>query len=161
MKNNNARTLKYFLCVLDVLMICFIFINSMHSADISSQHSLGVREFINYILSLLNINFVFTDHIVRKCAHFAEYFVLGVLLYSTAHAFADKIKRKLTVVLLSGVSVAVIDEIIQVFSPGRACQISDVILDFCGVILATVIMVLIFKLRSKFIKDKEVSNWEK
>lgn len=127
----------------------------MFSADVSSQHSLGVREFINHILSLLNINFVFTEHIVRKCAHFAEYFVLGLLLYSTAHAYADKIKRKVMSALLSGLSVAVIDEIIQFFSPGRSCQISDVILDFCGVTLAVTVMVLIFKLRYKFAKIRK------
>lgn len=158
MKNNKARTLRIVLCVLDVLMISFIFINSMFSADVSSQQSLGVREFINHILSLLNINFVFTEHIVRKCAHFAEYFVLGLLLYSTAHAYADKIKHNVMSALLSGMSVAVIDEIIQIFSPGRSCQFLDVVLDFCGITLAVIVMVLIFRLKYKFFKDKEVPN---
>ncbi|HBE14760.1 MAG TPA: hypothetical protein DCY72_00720, partial [Ruminococcaceae bacterium] len=39
--------------------------------------------------------------------------------------------------------VAVIDEIIQLFPAGRSCQVSDMLLDFCGVAFAAVIVMLI------------------
>ncbi|MDO4748090.1 MAG: VanZ family protein [Eubacteriales bacterium] len=144
--------------MLTLSMITFIFVNSSFDANVSSQHSLGVREWINSIFSSLNIDIVLTDHVVRKCAHFAEYFVLGTLLFFTARAYLKKLLTVTLVSVLTGLLVAVIDEIIQLFSKGRSCQFSDVMLDLSAVICASIILFLIYKLvnkRSKRDKGKE------
>ena len=75
-----------------------------------------------------------TDHVLRKCAHFAEYAVLGAL---TAAA------------LLPGTFAALCDETIQLFVPGRSGQIADVWLDTAGYLTGALLTLLIFRLCRK------------
>ena len=70
-----------------------------------------------------------TMHLVRKGAHFAEYAVLGALLLGATEGGRF---RTLAFPAAFGVSVAGADELIQIFSAGRSCQLSDVALDFAG-----------------------------
>ena len=73
-----------------------------------------------------------TNHYVRKCAHFGEYFVLGVIAFKTARAtFANPVLSVLLTGLLWG-GVPSVDETIQLHVPNRSGQMSDVILDMCG-----------------------------
>ena len=139
------------------LMIAFIFINSSLDADTSSRESMGVLEFINNILSSLEIDLILSENFVRKCAHFAEYFVLGTLLYYTVGSFTEIQVKKLVASLAVGLLTACIDETIQLFSLGRSGQFSDVLLDFFGVCTAVLLFYCITKWVSK-IKDKEVLN---
>lgn len=94
---------------------------------------------------------------VRKCAHFTEYTILGILLALTADAwFSGNIPaerknghRPLPSAgpfsvssggsFLIGVLYAVTDEIHQLFVPGRAGQIRDVVIDACGVFAGVII----------------------
>lgn len=139
------------------LMIAFIFINSSLDADTSSRESMGVLEFINNILSSLEIDLILSENFVRKCAHFAEYFVLGTLLYYTVGSFTEIQVKKLVASLAVGLLTACVDETIQLFSLGRSGQFSDVLLDFFGVCTAVLLFYCITKWVSK-IKDKEVLN---
>ena len=94
---------------------------------------------------------------VRKCAHLTEYAILGVLLTLTAEAWFpgsipmeginDRSSLSSTECFpvlswgpfLIGVLYAVTDEIHQLFVPGRAGQIRDVLIDSCGVFAGTII----------------------
>ncbi len=67
-----------------------------------------------------------TDHVLRKCAHFAEYAVLGALT-----------------------AAALCDETIQLFVPGRSGQIADVWLDTAGYLTGALLTLLIFRLCRK------------
>ena len=71
-----------------------------------------------------------TDHVLRKCAHFAEYAVLGAL---TAAALRTSAHFSWPRALLPGPFAALCDETIQLFVPGRSGQIADVWLDTQGV----------------------------
>ena len=64
-----------------------------------------------------------TDHVLRKCAHFAEYAVLGAL---TAAALRTGAHFSWPRALLPGTLAALCDETIQLFVPGRSGQIADV-----------------------------------
>ena len=44
-----------------------------------------------------------------------------------------------------GLIIAVCDELIQLTSPGRACQLADMLLDLCGVLTGALIILLIFR----------------
>lgn len=84
---------------------------------------------------------------VRKCAHFSEYTILGVLLMFTSAAWflpqpkgiADvgilttPFKVCFALPFFTGVLYAASDEFHQLFVPGRAGQIRDVLIDSCGV----------------------------
>lgn len=144
------------LCTLTALMIAFIFINSALDAETSSKESMGVLELLNSILSSLNIDLILSENFVRKSAHFAEYFVLGALLYFTVVSFTKKQIKKLVAPLAVGLLTACVDETIQLFSLGRSGQLSDVLLDFFGICTA-VFMFYIFTKYAKR-KDKEVLN---
>ncbi len=144
------------LCALTALMMAFIFINSALDADASSKESMGVLELLNNLLKSLNVDLLLSENFVRKCAHFAEYFVLGILLYFTVSSFADKRPRTLLVPLIVGFFTACVDETIQLFSIGRSGQFSDVLLDFSGVFTAVFIFYILINLFKR--KDKEVLN---
>lgn len=156
MKKSSIVTHRVVLCILTSLMISFIFLNSALDADASSAQSLGLREFINSILSSLNINIILTEKFIRKTAHFVEFFVLGVLLFATVRSFMSKIGIRILYAPIIGFVVSCTDEFIQLFSPGRACQFTDVLLDFSGVCTA-VFMLLLFSKLCKSSKSKEVS----
>lgn len=84
-----------------------------------------------------------TNFVVRKCAHFTEYMVLGVLV---THAFDIEGRRTFdrllpTVVFL--LLIPSIDETIQLFVPGRAGMITDVMIDCCGAATGVVLRYLL------------------
>lgn len=156
MKNHRLMGKRILLCVLTVSLITFIFINSSLDAEMSTVHSTGVREFINCVLSALNIGIVLSENFVRKCAHFVEYFVLGTLLYYTVKSFILKPDKRIMTAPCVGLVVAVIDECIQLFSVGRSAQATDVLLDFSAVVFATIIWISV----SLFIKKLKVRKKE-
>ena len=134
------------LCVLTLSMISFIFINSMFDAVESSEQSSFVLNLLNSVLHSLHINVSLTEHFVRKSAHFAEYFVLGTLLFLTVKSFIMKLNVKILSASFIGLLIAVVDELIQLTSLGRSAQLSDVVLDFSGVVTSFVVWYIIFKL---------------
>ncbi len=52
-------------------------------------------------------------------------------------------ERGYLIVWVSGLGIALIDEIIQIFVPGRAFQISDLLIDGLGIIIGTLIVIFI------------------
>ena len=149
MNNKNLIIKRVILKFLSAFAICFIFYNSSLNADDSTVQSRGVLEIINNLFSTLNIDISLSDKFVRKCAHFAEYFLLGTLLYFTVKSYTRKLQYEIYFALGIGFVTACIDETIQLFSEGRSGQISDVFLDFFGVCTAVFILYFIFKCASK------------
>ena len=130
--------------VLSVLMIAFAFIHSSMNADTSSAESDGIEKLIMNILRLFGISDI--SHIsLRKIAHFSEFTVIGALLCCTAHSFfPEKTYRISPLVLLIGLLCALCDETIQIFSEGRASLVTDVWIDFGGVVTGTALILLLF-----------------
>ena len=87
-----------------------------------------------------------TDHVLRKCAHFAEYAVLGAL---TAAALRTGAHFSWPAALLPGPFAALCDETIQLFVPGRSGRIADVWLDTAGYLTGALLTLLIFHLCRK------------
>ncbi len=131
------------LSLLTLSLVIFIFSNSAQTAQVSSASSGKIVDFLNYICSMLNLNFTFTQGIVRTLAHFAEFGLLGVLALLTALSFFS-VKAKTFLISVAFSTVAsVADEVIQLFSDGRAFQFSDLIIDFTGLLLGTVSVFLV------------------
>ena len=113
------------LLLLTVLWILFILGRSLQPADLSSEESELVLRFFQRLHLRLSMRFV------RKCAHFTEYLILGILLYcDTARLY----RRKLWIPCGIGLLTAAADELVQRFTPGRSGQLTDVLLDFSGVL---------------------------
>lgn len=138
-------TARVIFTVLTVAAVAAIFWNSSQNAVESTARSTPLTDWVNGILSGLSIPFRVTENLIRKLAHFTEYATLGTLLSVTYYLYQLKIKTALVSTLLTGAAIAVIDEIIQLFPVGRSCQISDMLLDCCGVAFAAVIVMLIIR----------------
>jgi VanZ family protein len=72
-------------------------------------------------------------HIIRKCGHFTEYFVLSLLILRGIRAGRREMRLAwiFAAIVLVG-AYASLDEFHQSFVPGRTPAISDVLLDTTG-----------------------------
>ena len=132
-----SRRQKVFLA-LTVLWLAVIWGHSMMPAEDSGAESNFLAEWIMQYLPWMD------DYVIRKVAHFAEYMVLGGLLYG---AFPQRGRSAVTASVLAGVLIALIDETIQLFSPGRSGQIADVWLDMAGFCLSRLLLRLAIRKR--------------
>lgn len=151
---NNTRALVSWSLLLIWMII--IFILSAQTADESSSTSGSLLSFIlkltypGYKLMDPSEQFVVLEtyqHIIRKSAHFMVFGVLGILAvnaYKSIH-----IRNNSLVIILSlatCVGYAVLDEIHQIFVPGRSCEIMDIVLDSCGSFIFITLTIFIFYL---------------
>ena len=130
--------------VLTFSVIAFAFIHSSMPSEVSGEESESVMGIMQYILNFFGYTGELTDHFVRKLAHFTEYTAIGALLVCCAYSF-DRIKpyKYYGQILFFGIATAVCDETIQLNVPGRAGMVTDVLLDFAGVITGALFMLLV------------------
>lgn len=122
--------------------IVFIFSNSMQVAAVSEGASGKVLDFMQKVLRKLGMSGAanhLTMHIVRKLAHFSEYLLEGFLLMLCLRVYTRQFVRHVSWPVLAGLLTALSDETIQLFSDGRSSQITDVWLDFAGVMTGILI----------------------
>lgn len=123
---------KYIYLILTFLWISFILYMSSKPAVESAAAS---SQIVDLILKWFNISSEYGENIsfiVRKTAHFTEYFILSGLLTATHGAFTNK-KYNYSFILLMGVMTALSDEFLQGFIQGRSSEVRDVLIDFSGV----------------------------
>lgn len=146
-QRENKKQLFLFSC-LTVLWILVIFTFSLQSGEESGQLSGGVVAWIVEFICPENFtNTVLLETLIRKGAHFTEYFILGVLMSRTVRE--TKCTRYILAPWCMGTIVACCDETIQLFSAGRAGRIFDVMLDSSGVLTGCLILFLLFLAKSK------------
>lgn len=146
------KHLRVLILILTILNILFIFTNSLMNSTTSSNSSTGIREMVNNILKKLHIPFSFTEHFVRKAAHFTEFLTLGILMTLCIYLCN---RQNIFIPLFAGLLTAVTDEFIQLFADGRAGQVADVVLDFSGFVTGVFfITLMIFIYRRKKIKKE-------
>ena len=140
--------------------IWFIFSNSMAVAQVSSASSGRVLTLLQGALRRLGHPALaqrLTQHVMRKMAHFCEYLLEGFLLMLCMRVYSRHPLGHITVPMLGGVLTALTDETIQLYSPGRSSQVTDVWLDSVGVlagILAALVLMALCRLLFHH-RDKE------
>ena len=148
---------KWMLTAAAVLWCVVIWQFSLTPADASSATSGTVGAFMNGTLAAMGVSFRFTPIMVRKIAHFTEFFVLGMLLHATA--VSHRIPRPALLAVAVGAVVATVDECIQIFVPGRVAAVLDVLLDtggaLCGVIAFGGVWRLVVYIRKKSQKNRK------
>lgn len=145
---------KYLKWAFVVVWMIIIFLFSSKPAVQSDKESYFV---INLLSSMgIDLNSTFgelSNFIVRKCAHFTEYFILYVFIYN---ALTEHIEyRKALIYGVVGVFLyACTDEFHQLFVLGRAGRLRDVFIDTSGAIVASGIFYLfnLNKKNKKYIK---------
>lgn len=128
------------MAALTCLFVLFIFSNSLQNGTDSGNRSGFVTELLNRFLEIFGLSV--SEHFIRKAAHFSEYFVLGLLLLLTLRAFTARLAGHVTVPLFLGLLVPVCDESLQLLIPGRSGMVSDVLIDFTGVLTGIGVCVL-------------------
>lgn len=126
-----------------VIMLLFIWGNSLLPGSVSGRESGWVLSLLEPFLRWLG-NVIGRggpvlpmEVLVRKLAHFSEFWLLGVLMA----ALLERPERGRTHFLLAELfclGAAVVDELIQHMIPGRGPSIKDVLLDFSGATVGVV-----------------------
>jgi VanZ family protein len=132
---------KYLLLLVTILWISTIFYMSSKPGDESAGISLKVVKIVQKTFGLSEEATDTVNFVVRKAAHFTEYFVLAMLVTSTYISFY-KGKLNISFILLMCVLVALSDEYLQSFISGRGSMVRDVFIDFGGAITAMLTFLL-------------------
>lgn len=132
-----------------IAWMLLIFLMSNQPGEVSSKQS----DLVIKIFSLVGIDLnsylgSIATFIVRKAAHFTEYFILYSLSIRVLKQYIE-IKRARIYCLLIVLGYAITDEIHQYFVPGRAMALRDVLIDFSGGIFGYVINYFIYNLKNK------------
>lgn len=142
-RKNKSTFIKIIMTLVTICFILFIFVHSSMPATVSKAESGKLTNILNDILTKLGLNIKFENGIIRKIAHFGEFFILGTLLALTDKTYNRNITKDFMNINFIGLITAVIDETIQLFVEGRAGMIQDVWIDFCGVFCGTCMIMLI------------------
>ncbi len=94
--------------------------------------------------------------IVRKCAHFSIYTLLGIWLMNLANTFDISTKRKILMCVLFGILYASSDEFHQSFVGGRSPEVMDVCIDTCGVLFGNILVIIFGKIISVIKRPKQL-----
>ncbi len=141
--------------ILVIAWMLLIFIFSSQAGEVSNENN----KFVIYIFNLLglDLNSIFgtlSDFIVRKAAHFTEYFILYVLLYRAINTKKNTSIKVFIGVILIVFLYACSDELHQAFVPGRGPAFRDVLVDTCGGLMAFLIMYIRNIQKTSILKDK-------
>lgn len=137
--------------VLLVLNIAFIWGNSLLTANMSRAFSTWVKDLLSaFFSSDGSEGSEGGHHLLRKLAHFTEFTCLGLCLSWLTRMLRPQSWEYYGLPLLGGALVACVDEIIQIFVPGRGPGILDVGIDTLGVVLGIVLISLYASIKHKF-----------
>lgn len=135
------------LLVIGWMILIFLF--SSQAGDVSSENN----KFVIYVFKLIGLDLnsilgALSDFIVRKAAHFTEYFILYILLYRAINT-----KKNAGVKVFIGSIIIVFlyacsDEFHQAFVPGRGPAFRDVLVDTCGGLTA-ILVIYICQIKKK------------
>lgn len=160
MKINILRTI---LIALLILQMWIIFGFSGQNGDESGSISKKITEFVTKnISSIQNLKkeekekvLKRIEHIIRKHAHFSLYTVIGFLLMSLMSTYKLQQRNRIWTSSIIGLLYAISDEIHQAFIPGRGPLVSDVFIDFSGVIMGIfIVYIIICFCLSKLLKNE-------
>ena len=139
------KTCLALLSLLILLTLGFIWGNSLKSIPESQAVSLSLLDRLKPLLDAVFGPDRITDHILRKTAHFCEFALLGAELRLLFLLLGQRGLQGLMNALFAGLAAAVTDETIQIFSQ-RGSQVSDVVLDFSGVVTGALVISLAARL---------------
>ena len=152
---------KFINITLLIIWMIIIFIMSNDNGAASSYKSDEVTSFIIDKINLLTGNDIYSGinniiFIVRKCAHFIEYFILGFLVINVIKDY-NKISFSCCLfVILICILYSISDEIHQLFISGRSGRIIDVLIDTIGSVCGTIFYLVIYKVR--LLKFKKINQ---
>lgn len=123
---------------------------TMSTDAFSAQHTASVLEpLLRWLIpGLTAAQFATTHFLIRKCAHFTEYFVFFLLLYRAARGRGSGWRWAWGITaLLYAAGYAILDEVHQAFVASRTASPYDSLLDTTGAFVSLIVLWLWFQLR--------------
>ncbi|MBP3503022.1 MAG: VanZ family protein [Clostridia bacterium] len=158
----NIKIKRIIFSILIIINCIVIFNFSAQDSEKSSESSgVVVNRVVNTISTVNkkvkkeNIKDTVT-FIVRKCAHFSIYTLLGIWLMNLANTFDISIKRKILICILFGILYASSDEFHQSFVGGRSPEVRDVCIDTCGILFGNILVIIFDKITSVIKRPKQL-----
>ena len=155
-QKNRKRTICL---VLIVLNVAFIWGNSLLPGQLSGAFSEKVMEVCKWmlqpILSLLGEDSVKEMlpgdgmYLLRKTAHFSEYLLLGMNFSWLFLSLGETGIHRFAMPLLAGTLTALLDETIQLSTPGRSGNLVDVWIDTAGLTLGIILVLTGYSIWTK------------
>lgn len=146
-----------------IIWMAIIFMFSAQTGDSSSDLSGGFTRFLaglfvdgfEYMDAFAQENVIESfSYPIRKLAHFTEYLILGVLLFSAIKSHGKSNRFATAISIFISFLYAVSDEIHQYFVPDRACRFTDVMIDTSGAIAGAVICIILMQIIMQNAKRK-------
>jgi len=140
------------LALITVCCLAFIFSNSLKDSSESTDQTMVVKDILANVVRFFGMDGDINVKRLRNFAHVAEFCLLGSCLTAIALYTSYKTGR-MTVIrcavfvcasVILGLVIAVIDELLQKFSAGRACELKDVGLDGIGIVLGTLVALVAY-----------------
>ena len=148
-----------------ILCIAFIFSNSLKNGSETSSITGTIKDTVSSALQRLGLDINIPKNLINILGHFGEFFLLSAVLTVAAalifpidfkNVFTKRLWIYASPIALS-VTIAFIDEFIQIFSPGRSSDIMDVLVDSIGAIVANALVMgiifIIFAIKKNKSKD--------
>jgi VanZ family protein len=131
---------KYLKWLYVIAWMIIIYIFSSQPGDESDKNSKLVLYVFNALGLDLNTAFGnLANFIVRKAAHFTEYFILYLLIYKALRENLS-FSKAVTLAIITVFFYAASDEFHQSFVPGRGPSFRDVLIDTSGGLFALIIV---------------------
>lgn len=143
-----SRKAQRLLLAASLLWAAFVFSQSLLPGPVSSSESGFIVWLLQRLPGASGWDLELAEHLVRKTAHFTEYALLGVLYLLTARS-RGSLRGRLTLPLFWGLLTPVADESLQLLVEGRSGQLTDVLLDFSGVLAGMGVCLLILWIQEK------------
>ena len=138
---------KLFILVLWSASLTFILFNATQTGSQSSGFSLEVASLLSNVLSNIGISvdIELFHTLIRMGGHVIQYFIFGYLSIWVISIYQLKWYN-----IIRTVYIMILDETIQLFTPGRAAELLDILLDSVGVILAVIFFVITKQIFKKY-----------
>jgi len=133
---------------------------SMSTDTFSSEHTASVLEpMLKWVVrSLTEEQFEAIHHLIRKSAHFTEYFIFCLLLYRGVRLGRAGWRWTWGVAALScAAGYSVLDEIHQAFVASRTASAYDSLLDSAGAFAAFAVLLVWFRFLKANAKESSVA----
>ena len=148
---------KHINWILVIGWMTLIFIFSNQAGEVSKENNKVVIYIFNLLgLDLNSVFGVLSDFIVRKAAHFTEYFILYILLFRAINTKKSTDIKPFIWAIVIVFLYACSDEFHQAFVPGRGPAFRDVLVDTCGGLTAFLIMYICVTLKKSSASSNKV-----
>lgn len=142
----NKKKIIAWISVLSWLLVIFFF--SSQNGSSSSNLSNGVVKLFENLFPV-SLNPEFLSLCIRKCAHFFEYFILGLLVCNLVKQYQNLGKKEYLWIFIFCFLYACSDEFHQMFVGGRSPQILDILIDSLGSLTGIFLIFYLKRIRER------------